>query len=97
MAKTTLHFLVHHTADNVAVVVTEDVKKGMDLNGQDMESGKAVKLTAKDDIPLGHKIALQDFKKDDTVIKYGEDMGVIVATVAQGCHVHVHNTKTKRW
>ena len=29
--------------------------------------------------------------------KYGEDIGKIVADIAQGEHVHTHNCKTKRW
>lgn len=93
-----INFLVHHSVDNVAVVVTEDIVAGMLLNGKDMESEKMLSIKAEDDIPLGHKIALKDFSKDDTVIKYGEDMGVIIAdSIKQGGHVHVHNTKTKRW
>jgi (2R)-sulfolactate sulfo-lyase subunit alpha len=49
------------------------------------------------EIPLGHKIALQDFKPGDTVVKYGEDIGRVVAKIKKGEHVHVHNVKTKRW
>ena len=48
-------------------------------------------------MPIGHKIALKPFKTGDTVIKYGEDIGKIVADVGVGDHVHVHNLKTKRW
>ena len=93
-----INFLLHHSKDNVAVVVTEDVVKGMTLNGKDMESEESLNLQAEDDIPLGHKIALVDLNKGDTIIKYGEDMGVITAdAIKQGCHVHVHNAKTKRW
>ena len=33
----------------------------------------------------------------DTVIKYGVDIGRMVAPVRPGEHVHVHNLKTKRW
>jgi len=49
------------------------------------------------DIPLGHKIALRDFKVGDTVIKYGGDIGRAVEPIKKGEHVHVHNLKTKRW
>ena len=49
------------------------------------------------DVPIGHKVALQDLAVGDTVIKYGEDIGRIVAPVAKGDHVHTHNLKTKRW
>ncbi|MGN6468232.1 MAG: flagellar biosynthesis protein FlgA, partial [Rhizobiaceae bacterium] len=54
-------------------------------------------VEAKADVPIGHKVALKDLKKDDTAIKYGEDIGRFVADVEKGGHVHVHNLKTKRW
>ena len=49
------------------------------------------------DIPLGHKVALKDMKVGDTVIKYGVDVGKVVAPIKVGQHAHVHNIKTKRW
>jgi (2R)-sulfolactate sulfo-lyase subunit alpha len=49
------------------------------------------------DIPLGHKVALKDMAIGDTVIKYGIDIGKVVAPIACGQHAHVHNIKTKRW
>ena len=48
-------------------------------------------------MPIGHKVALKDLKAGDTAIKYGEDIGKIVADVKKGGYVHVHNLKTKRW
>ena len=48
-------------------------------------------------IPIGHKIALKALKQDDTVIKYGVDIGRVVADIGVGEHTHVHNIKTKRW
>jgi (2R)-sulfolactate sulfo-lyase subunit alpha len=48
-------------------------------------------------VPIGHKVALKDLKAGDTVIKYGQDIGRMVADVGRGEHVHVHNLKTKRW
>ena len=54
-------------------------------------------MKSRHDIPIGHKVALKAFKKGDTVIKYGEDIGRIVADVGVGEHVHVQNLKTKRW
>jgi len=48
-------------------------------------------------VPIGHKIALVDIKKGDTVVKYGQDIGKTVADIKKGAHVHVHNLKTKRW
>ena len=49
------------------------------------------------DIPIGHKVALSDLAEGDTVIKYGEDIGKMVASAGKGDHVHTHNLKTKRW
>jgi (2R)-sulfolactate sulfo-lyase subunit alpha len=40
---------------------------------------------------------LRDFEVGDTVTKYGEDIGKVVAPIKKGEHVHVHNLKTKRW
>jgi (2R)-sulfolactate sulfo-lyase subunit alpha len=31
------------------------------------------------------------------VIKYGHDIGRMVADCSKGGHVHVHNLKTKKW
>lgn len=89
-------FLIHSGKDNVGVVV-RDVKPGETLTGETIDKSKGLELTALQDIPLGHKIALKDFKVGETVIKYGEDIGKVVAAIRAGEHVHVHNLKTKRW
>jgi (2R)-sulfolactate sulfo-lyase subunit alpha len=92
-----IQFLVHDSShDNVGVAVV-DVKAGQDLEGRDLVSNKALKAKATMDIPLGHKIALKDFKTGDTVMKYGCDIGKVVKDIKTGEHVHVHNVKTKRW
>jgi (2R)-sulfolactate sulfo-lyase subunit alpha len=54
----TPHFLVHSPRDNVGVVVVEGLKKGADMLGVITETDKTVKLKAKADIPIGHKVAL---------------------------------------
>jgi len=78
-------------------VVVEGVKKGQELTGWIMEDDKEIRMTAKSDIPIGHKLALKDYKPGDTVIKYGIDIGKVVAPIARGEHTHVQNLKTKRW
>lgn len=93
----TPHLLVHDPKDNVGVVVVENLKAGTDMTCVVTHDNSAFTLTAKDDVPIGHKIALGDLKSGDTAIKYGEDIGRFVADVAKGGHVHVHNLKTKRW
>jgi len=91
-----IHFLVHGTGDNVAVAVV-NISKGETGRVMNMETRKEFDISALTDIPLGHKVALADFKVDDTVIKYDHDIGRVVAPIKKGEHVHVHNVKTKRW
>lgn len=89
--------LVHDHRDNVGVVVVEDLKPGTDMLAVITEDNSDFHLTAKQAAPIGHKIALKDLSVGDTVIKYGEDIGRVVAPIAKGEHVHIHNLKTKRW
>ena len=92
-----IHFVVHEPGDVVGVVVVEGVNSGTDLTGWVMEGDSTLKLKSESDIPIGHKIALQDLKVGDTVIKYGVDIGKVVAPIKKGEHLHVQNVKTKRW
>lgn len=89
--------LVHDRKDNVGVVVVENLKAGTDMLCVVTEDNSDFRLTVRHDVPIGHKVALADLKVGDTVTKYGQDIGKIVARVARGEHVHVHNLKTKRW
>ena len=88
--------LVHDRKDNVGVVVVEGLKAGADMLCVVTADNSSFRLRAADDVPIGHKIALKGLKAGDTAIKYGEDIGRIVADVPVGGHVHTHNLKTKR-
>jgi (2R)-sulfolactate sulfo-lyase subunit alpha len=89
--------LVHSPKDNVGVVVVEDLKPATEMLVVVTEDDSSFRITPLTYIPIGHKIALKDLNPTDTAIKYGQDIGRIVAPVAKGGHVHVHNLKTKRW
>ena len=91
-----IQFLVHDKRDSVAVAVV-DVKAGQSLSGKSLDTNETVQAKANMDIPLGHKIALKDFKAGDDVVKYGVVVGRVVQPIKSGDHVHVHNVKTKRW
>lgn len=91
------HYLVHEKKDSVGVVVVEGVRKGQMLTGWLMQGNKTLRMKCLHDIPIGHKVALAQITKGDTVIKYGHDIGECVAAVKKGGHVHTHNLKTKRW
>ena len=93
----TTHFIAHEPADTVGVVVVEKVTAGQQAAGWIMETDETVSVQTLAEVPLGHKLALADIKADDTIIKYGNDIGRAIADIPKGGYVHVHNVKTKRW
>lgn len=90
-------FVVHDEGDSVGVVVVEGVRAGQKLSGWIMDQDRTIDFEVKDDIPIGHKLAIRDLPEGESVIKYGVDIGRVVAPIRTGEHVHVHNVKTKRW
>ncbi len=73
--------------DNVAVAL-KDVKKG-----EEVEVG-GITITALNDIPTGHKIALKDIEAGEGIVKYGFSIGNAREKIFFGQHVHTHNVKT---
>lgn len=71
-----------HPSDNLAVAL-EDIGKDAQL----AEFG----LNTRDQIPRGHKLALNDLAIGDPVRRYGQLIGVATAAIAAGGHVHSHN------
>ncbi len=91
-----IQFLIHEAADSVGVA-TVDIKAGETAKGLYMDSQNSVEVVALDNIPLGHKLAMRDHQIDESVIKYGADIGRVVADIKKGGHVHTQNLKTRRW
>lgn len=91
------HLLVHEKKDTVGVVVVEGLKAGTEMLCVVTADNSDFPLAARQDIPIGHKVALVDIKAGDTIWKYGQDIGKAVAAIPKGSHVHIHNVKTKRW
>lgn len=91
------HFVLHDANDSVAVAVVEGIEASQELNAWIMDEDRTISVVAVEPIPIGHKVALKDMDVGDTVIKYGVDMGKVVAPIKKGQHAHVHNIKTKRW
>ena len=89
--------IIHDEKDNVGVVVIEKITQNQDCNCWIMENDKSVKIQSKNEITLGHKIAMIDLNEGDTILKYGHDIGKVVKDIKKGEHVHVHNVKTKKW
>jgi len=85
---------VHDSADNVAVAL-KDLKPGEIVEVK--INGESRKIEIKENIPYGHKVALQDIPRDSKVIKYGEVIGVATEDISMGSHVHTHNIKSLRY
>ena len=91
------HLLVHNGRDNVGVVVVENLTAGTEMFCVVTDDNSEFRSVVNQDVPIGHKVALTDLSVGDTVIKYGQDIGRVVAPGRKGDHVHTHNLKTKRW
>lgn len=78
-----------HSSDIVAVALTA-LKAGstVDVAGADCS------VTLTEDITMGHKVALRDIQKGESVIKYGFPIGQAAADIKAGSHVHTHNLHT---
>ena len=75
--------------DNVAVLI-RPCQKG-ELLACALRDGAVETVTAREDIPLFHKIARHDIARGAHVLKYGEYIGVASCDILCGEHVHVHN------
>ena len=91
-----VHYIVHGETDMVGVAVV-DLTRGQRLTGWNMDRDATLRLQARQDVPLGHKIALIDIARGDSVVKYDESIGVASKAIKKGQHVHPHNLKTARW
>ena len=61
--------LVHDHEDNVGVVVVEGLKSGTKMLCCVTADNSTFELEACADVPIGHKVALNDLKEGDTATK----------------------------
>lgn len=72
-----------HPQDNVAVAL------------QPLTAGTSIDdLILTEDIPQGHKFALDNISAGNPIIKYGNSIGTASADILKGSWVHTHNIKT---
>ncbi len=81
------NFIQIAKGDNVIIALTE-LKEGTTLSFNEND------IVLKNDIPQGHKIAVETIAVNDNIIKYGDPIGHATAAIEVGEHVHVHNIKT---
>lgn len=85
--------VVINPKDNVATIV-DDFPASTTIHFFVGQSERSVLL--KQDIPLGHKFAIQEIKVGEDILKYAESIGVATTLILPGQHVHVHNMVTQR-
>jgi altronate dehydratase small subunit len=87
-------YVVDEAKDNVATILSNDIKKGMTIPV--VFDGQEHQITVDADIPHGHKVAIRPIKKGETIWKYGLSIGVAMVDIAVGEHVHIHNIEPER-
>lgn len=80
-------FIKINDLDNVIVAI-RDLYKGEVIEIDNLN------IVVKDEIKKGHKMALENFKIGDNVIKYGNPIGHAIKHIEIGQLVHTHNIKT---
>src|SRR3954471_1912679 len=73
-----------HQSDNIAVArvpLSPDQKLTVD----------GTPVTVRDPVPAGHKVALRQIARGESVVRYGQIMGRASADILPGSHVHTHN------
>jgi (2R)-sulfolactate sulfo-lyase subunit alpha len=78
-------------------VATSDIEAGEAVVGVYMDDDSTVEVTARTDIPLGHKIAVEARRPSEQVLEYGIPIGIAPKGFEPGDYVHVHNLKSARW
>lgn len=89
-------FLIHKRGDLVGVA-TRDIEANETVTGVYMDDNSTVEVVARQGIPLGHKIALENLNEGFDVIEYGQVIGLASTPWSRGDYVHTHNLKSKRW
>ena len=84
-----------NSKDNVATMFENDVTKGREIEVRD-KLGGSEPLTVLSDIPYGHKVALRNIHAGESIVKYGEQIGVASREIARGEHVHLQNLESTR-
>lgn len=80
-------------------VVRLDPADPVGLASTDLKPGASIafdgrRLTVRDAVPRGHKLALVDIAAGSEVFKYGQPIGLAYRDILRGEHVHEHNLRS---
>lgn len=85
--------------DDVVLVMAEADTVATAL--ADLDEGTTIELDGEpvailEDVPFGHKVALERVDEGDTVVKYGDVIGRATRRIERGEWVHTHNCQSTR-
>lgn len=75
--------------DNVATAL-ESLSPGQTIEAD------GYRVSVREAIASGHKVALKQILSGEAVVKYGSPIGTATADIEPGSHVHVHNVASAR-
>lgn len=85
--------------DDVALLMTESDNVATVLEYLEAEQTieyEGDSITSAEDVPFGHKVAIEDIPSGGTVRKYGEVIGRTTQDVTTGEWVHTNNVESTR-
>ena len=80
-------YIIIDSKDNCATAL-DDIPRDTKIKLKD----KIIKLNHH--ISFGHKFAINNIKKEDHIIKYGEIIGIATESISEGDWIHTHNIKS---
>lgn len=81
-----------HASDNVATLLAE---AAADAPLAIVGPASKASLTAREQIALGHKVALVPIAEGTAVVKFGVIIGIAMRPIAPGEWVHLHNCRSQ--
>jgi altronate hydrolase len=81
----------------IVIAAHDNVATALDViaAGQTIDAGGR-RVTARERIASGHKVALTAIAAGEAVVKFGSPIGTATADIPAGAHVHVHNLAGNR-
>ncbi len=79
-----------HAQDNVATLLDDAPPGPVDV----LNAGAPLVIAAREEIKIGHKIAIADIASGSQIIKFGTSIGHASQPIAAGAWIHLHNCKS---
>lgn len=77
-------------SDNVVTAVS-DISAGETVTVK--FQGEKTEYACNQNVPFGHKVAIQNIASGEKILKYGEEIGSATVDIKKGDWVHIHNVR----